>query len=98
MLFNDTLDILDFTNAELGDNAILQICDFLRGSKVRSVKFIRNKVSDEAIPKMMLAMGCVVTLNLSQNMLTEAAINHLITLRSHMPNMKSVILSQNKII
>jgi hypothetical protein len=43
-------------------------------------------------------MHCVVTLNLSQNLLTEHAIDHLISNRNNMPNMKSIILSQNKII
>ena len=92
------MDLLDFTNAELGDATILQICEFLRGSKVRSVKFIRNKLTDDAVKKMMSSMGCVITLNLSQNMLTEHAIEHLINSRNSMANMKSVILSQNKII
>ena len=92
------MDLLDFTNAELGDATILQICEFLRGSKVRSVKFIRNKLTDDAVSKMMAAMGCVITLNLSQNMLTERTIEFLINNRANMPNMKSVILSQNKII
>ncbi len=97
-LYNDTLDLLDLTNAELGDSTILQICEFLRGSKVRSVKFIRNKLSDDAIPKMILALGNISTINLSQNMLTEHTLDHLINHRAQMPNMKSVILSQNKII
>jgi hypothetical protein len=97
-LYNDTLDLLDLTNSELGDSTILQICEFLRGSKVRSVKFIRNKLSDDAIPKMILALGNISTINLSQNMLTEHTLDHLINHRAQMPNMKSVILSQNKII
>ena len=65
---------------------------------MRSVKFIRNKLTDDSISKMMTAMGCVITLNLSQNMLTERTIEFLINNRASMPNMKSVILSQNKII
>lgn len=97
-LYSDTLDLLDLTNAELGDGTILQICEFLRGSKVRSVKFIRNKLTDDAIPKMMPALENIVTINLSQNMLTEHALDYLIGYRAQMPNMKSIILSQNKII
>jgi hypothetical protein len=69
-LYNDTLDTLDLTNCELGDAIILQICEFLRGSKVRTVKFIRNKLSDDVIPKMMNALSYIATLNLSQNLLT----------------------------
>lgn len=97
-LYNDSLDVLDLTNAELGDNVIVQICEFLRGTKVRSVKLIRNKLSDEVIPRIMFSLGSIITLNLSQNNLTEHALDYLIANRSLMPNMKSIILSQNKII
>jgi hypothetical protein len=98
LLFADTLDLLDLTNAELGDSTILQICEFLRGTKVRSVKFIRNKLTDDAIPKMIPSLGLVIILNLSQNLLTEHTLDYLITYRNSLPNLKSVILSQNKII
>ena len=47
---------------------------------------------------MLHSMGCVVTLNLSQNLLTEHTIDYLIANRNYMPNMKNIILSQNKII
>lgn len=98
LLYSDTLDLLDLTNAELGDNTILQICEFLRGTKVRVVKFIRNKLTDDAIPRMIYALGNIITLYLSQNLLTEQAIEYLIAHRGSLPNLKSVILSQNKII
>lgn len=97
-LYNDTLDTLDLTNAELGDGTILQICEFLRGTRVRTVKFIRNKLSDDAVSKMINCFGGVVTLNLSQNFLTEQSLNHLTNQRNSMPSLKTVILSQNKII
>lgn len=97
-LYNDSLDVLDLTNAELGDSVVVQICQFLRGTKVRSVKFIRNKLSDEVIPRMMFALGSIITMNLSQNNLTEHALDYLIAKRNLMPNMKSIILSQNRII
>jgi len=98
LLYSDTLDLLDLTNAELGDSTILQICEFLRGTKVRVAKFIRNKLTDEALPKMIYALGNITTLYLSQNLLTEQAIEVLIASRSSLPSLKSVILSQNKII
>jgi hypothetical protein len=98
LLYNDSLDTLDLTNAELGDAIILQICEFLRGSRVRTVKFIRNKLSDEAVSKMISAFGGVATLNLSQNFLTEQSLAHLANQRSSMPSLRTVILSQNKII
>lgn len=90
--------MLDLTNAELGDSTILQICEFLRGTKVRVVKFIRNKLTDEVIPKMIYSLGNVITLYLSQNLLTEQTIEYLISNRTSLANLKSVILSQNKII
>lgn len=62
------------------------------------MKFIRNKLSDEVIPRMMFALGSIITMNLSQNNLTEHALDYLIANRNLMPNMKSIILSQNRII
>lgn len=65
---------------------------------MKTVKFIRNKLSDEAVGKMIIAFGGVITLNLSQNFLTEQTLAHLANGRNAMPVLKTVILSQNKII
>lgn len=65
---------------------------------MRTVKFIRNKLSDDAVSKMISSFGGVVTLNLSQNFLTEQSLNHLANQRNSMPSLKTVILSQNRII
>jgi len=46
----------------------------LRGTKVRVIKFIRNKLTDDVIPKIISSLGNVVTLYLSQNLLTEQTI------------------------
>ena len=43
-------------------------------------------------------MGGVVTLNLSQNYLTDRVLDILIDGRDYLASMKSIILSQNKII
>ena len=43
-------------------------------------------------------MGGVITLNLSQNMLTDRTLDLLISGRDYLPAMKNIILSQNKII
>ncbi len=37
------------TNAELGDIILLQICDFVKYSKARTIKFIRNKLTDSGV-------------------------------------------------
>lgn len=65
---------------------------------MRTVKFIRNKLSDDAVAKMIAAFGGVTTLNLSQNYLTEQTLIHLANSRNNMPALRTVILSQNKII
>ena len=90
--------MVDFTNAELGDSTIAIIAEFLNGSKAKTVKFIRNKINDETIAKILPYMGSVITLNLSQNFLTDRVLDILIDGRHHMTAMKSIILSQNKII
>lgn len=82
----------------MGDAIILQICEFLRGTKVKTAKFIRCKLSDDCIPKMTTALANISTLYLSQNQLTEGSMEHLIKYRESMPHLRSLILSQNKII
>lgn len=69
-LYADTIDILDLTNAELGDNIILQICEFIPGTKIKTVKFIRNKLTDDILIKILPMLTNVITLNLSQNNFT----------------------------
>lgn len=72
---NDNLETLDFTNAEIGDSMAITISELIRGTKIRTVKFIRNKLSDEAVGKMIPYFGQVITLNLSQNFLTEQVLD-----------------------
>jgi hypothetical protein len=46
-LLTDSLDTVDFTNAELGDAISLQICDIVKGSaRPKTLKLIRNKITD----------------------------------------------------
>jgi hypothetical protein len=42
-------------------------------------------------------LGGIITLNLSQNLLTDRFIDHLLNHLPKMPMLKSIILSQNKI-
>lgn len=97
-LYADTTETLDLTNAELGDNAVSQICSYLPGSKVKTVKLIRNKLTDDGLERILPSMENVVTLNLSQNALTEKVLDILINNRGQLPKIKSIILSLNKIV
>ncbi len=74
-LYADTSETLDLTNAELGDSIILQICEFVPGTKIKTVKFIRNKLTDDCMIKMLPFLSNVITLNLSQNLLTERVLD-----------------------
>lgn len=45
-LLHDKLDILDLTNAELGDSVVEHITQHLPKTKCTAVKLIRNKLTD----------------------------------------------------
>lgn len=70
-LANDQLEAVDLTNAGLGDAIIVAISEFFIGSKAKTVKFISNKLTDDSVAKFLPYMRGVITLNLSQNQLTE---------------------------
>jgi hypothetical protein len=74
-IFNNSLDTIDLTNGELGDGTVIQICEFIKFSKARTVKLIRNKLSDNGIVKALPSLANASTLNLSQNNLTEAVLD-----------------------
>ena len=98
-IFNNTVDTIDFTNAEVGDQTMNQICEFVKFSKARTIKFIRNKLTDNGIEKIIPSLANAQILNLSQNNLTEAVIDIIIKHRyGYLSGLKNLILSQNKII
>lgn len=98
-IVSDTHETIDLTGAELGDNAMLQVCELFKyNCKARTIKLIRNKLTDEVIPKLIPSLCNAVTLNLSQNALTETAVGMLADNRALLPCLRSVILSHNKII
>lgn len=96
-LGNDQTEILDLTNAQLGDQTIVQICEYLNNSKTKTVKLIRNKITDNCLSKILSNMRGVITLNLSQNLFTDKALDILFESKEYLSSMKSIILSQNKI-
>jgi|JI6StandDraft_1071083.scaffolds.fasta_scaffold13097_4 Ran GTPase-activating protein (RanGAP) involved in mRNA processing and transport len=96
-ILNDQLETVDFTNAELGDQVMVQIAEYIRGKKIKTLKLIRNKLTDEGLEKMLPYFGSIITLNLSQNLLTDRFIDHLLNHLPKLPLLKSLILSQNKI-
>lgn len=98
-IFANTLDLIDLTNAELGDAVILQVCEFIQFSKAKTIKLIRNKMTDSGLAKALPSLANATTLNLSQNGLTEEVLDIIASAKETMlPNLKNLILSQNKII
>ncbi len=77
---------------------ILQICEFIPGTRIKTIKFIRNKLTDDCLTKMIPYISNVITLNLSQNLFTEKVLDIFIENRDMLPKMKNIILSLNKII
>jgi hypothetical protein len=64
---------------------------------VRNLKLIRNKLNDESVDKMWGYFENIINLNLSQNFLTDNIIDRVSQNLHKMPNLKNIILSQNKI-
>ena len=66
--------------------------------RVKTVKLIRNKLTDDSILKMLPYLTNVMSLNLSQNQLTDHVLNLFIDNRHSLPMLKSLVLSQTKIV
>lgn len=54
---SDNLEIADFSSAELQDEGAIYLCDILRVSKkVKQLKLVRNKITDEGACKLLDAL------------------------------------------
>lgn len=76
-LRNDRYETIDLGGAELGDAIIISLCDYIRCSqRLRSLKLIRNKLTNDALLPILEACteANVVSLNLGQNLMTDKAL------------------------
>lgn len=76
-LKNDRAETIDLTGAELGDANIMAISEYIgKSKKLKVLKLIKNKLTDECIQELFLGLkeSKVSSLNLSQNNLSEKAI------------------------
>jgi len=70
-LQKDKLDVFDLGGGFLGDNNILQISElFPSRNKLKSVKLMNNKITDEVFPELIYNCKNISSLNLSYNSLT----------------------------
>ncbi len=58
---------------------------------------MRNKLSDEMICQIWPFIGNASTLNLSQNNLSDRVLDSLLMNYKKVPNLKNIIMSQNKL-
>ncbi|CAD8190676.1 unnamed protein product [Paramecium pentaurelia] len=98
---NDNLEIVDFSNAELGDEGCLLIAEQLKiCKKVKQLKLARNKISDDGAAVLLQVLSQnnnVVSLHLSSNMITERTLDQILTIIKSSQLPKNIYLSQTLI-
>lgn len=97
-LKNDRCEVIDFGGAELGDANIQAICEYIQKStKLRNLKLVRNKITDEVMKDLLNACFCskVTSLNLGQNSLTEKTLE--LFQQYDLGDLRNITLSLNKI-
>lgn len=77
-LLKDKVEILDFGGAFLGNNNILSISELFHSSlKLKQIKLMNNKITDDIFPELLSKCTNVFSLNLSFNSLTEKSLEWL---------------------
>jgi Ran GTPase-activating protein (RanGAP) involved in mRNA processing and transport len=97
-LKNDRAETIDFGGAELGDQVIIALCDYIAKSvKVRNLKLVRNKLTDEAMYDILSACfkSKITSLNLGQNFFTEKSFE--MFEKYELGDIRNITLSLNKI-
>ena len=70
------MDILDLGGAGLGDSAILTISELIPSrSRLKSVKLMNNKLTDDVLPELLTRCQRIHSLNLSYNCFTERSLH-----------------------
>lgn len=64
---------------------------------VRSVKLIRNRLTDDFVERMLGFILNVGTVNLAQNYLTERSLDLVMAVTNQLPVLRSVMMGQNRI-
>jgi len=97
----NTLDIADLTGAELGDQGVLALIDYLKeNTTLKSLKLLKNKITDEggiALANLLYFNKTLHTINLTQNQLTERTLEAFIEAIQAQKSvrLKSLYVSQN---
>ncbi|CAD8115841.1 unnamed protein product [Paramecium sonneborni] len=98
---NDNLEIVDLSNAELGDEGCNLIADQLKiCKKVKQLKLARNKISDDGAAIILQALilnANITSLHLSSNMISERTLDLILHLTKTGQLPKNIYLSQTLI-
>ena len=68
-----------------------------RVKKVKGLKLVRNKLTNEGLSKVLELIPSVTSLNISFNQLTNESVGYFLTFRERVPLLRIVNLSNNKI-
>jgi hypothetical protein len=98
-LHKDKLDVVDFAGAFLGDGTVLAISELFAQSrgKLKQVKLMNNKITDEIFPELINRCKGLQSLNLSYNSLSEKCLDWLEYEVDHLGDLCCITLSNNKI-
>lgn len=95
-LKHDRCEVIDLGGAELGDQIVTELCEYIQVSeKLRTIKLMRNKLTDDVIEPLVSACWNVNTINLGQNSMTNTALDILSEI--DLKSLTSLVLSQNKL-
>lgn len=64
---------------------------------MKTLKLIRNRLTDDIVERIIPFIGNVVTVNLAQNYLTERSLDAVIGGVGQLPMMRGLVMSQNRI-
>ncbi len=93
------MDILDLGGAGLGDQAVLSISELFESrNKLKTIKLMNNKITDEAFPELLHRCRNSFSLNLSYNNLTEKSLEWLEKEAVNLGNLANITVSNNKIV
>lgn len=90
--------MLDLSNCSVDETQIICIVELLKINRsVKVLKLIRNRLTDDFVERVLPFIGNIVTLNLSQNYLTERTLDYVMAVTNQLPSLRQVVLSQNRI-
>ena len=94
----DNLDTLDLTGYSLSDSEIVDVLRYLKPlKKIKGLKLVKNNLTNDGLARIIEFIPGVTNLNLSFNVLGEEALGTILASRQHLPLLRIINISNNKI-